>query len=362
MRKTIASLLLLIILTSCTNLNSTYRTSPTIVMETALAEARTSIVETVTLIPSVTPTSRPLPSLTPLPPTLTPTQTSTSVPELISHKWNPSQTLIIFDNFGGDGGSRFRMYLPPRLSLLWNGELFFTTWDNKNNLYLVQSTILTPEGVCHLLNSIDQIGFFDYDPSTYISDPQNWHPPVMGAQSTYISIKAWRSKSVSLYGLDDFINELDFIKEAWKCGDCPDLEIPTILPSLRNTYQLLDNYQPENVEIYTSNRLGVWVSSYADTSSKPIVWPINSIKLSSIVPSEYRTNNSPDIILTGTKAKTLYGLFNKTINPNGLSFSEGEQKYQVFVRPLLPNEYLPSPVIPTATLSCSPSDGWNTIP
>ncbi len=322
---------------------------------------------------SVSPQQKPFavetvaPSLTHsiIPATLIPsktfTQTSTPVPTLITHEWIPNEPLIIFGGSGGDGGCGFEGTLPEGFTLLSNGELYVLNWNNDLSTYEIKSTTLSRQNTCNLLNSIDQAGFFDYDPSTYINDPEHWSPPIMGIGRTHISVQAWRSNSVDLYGLGAFINRTDEIKETWGCGDCPDLQFPTILPSIRKTFQVLANYEPPNLEIYQSARIGLWVDTYAETSDT-VVWSLKSIKLSQIVSPEGYIGDSPNIILTGADAKTVYQLFNQSINVCGINVTEGDKVYRVFARPLLPNEFLSEPPAPSNALSCTPSDGWVEIP
>jgi hypothetical protein len=261
--------------------------------------------------------------------------------------------------YGGDGGCGLGS-LPPTFTLLSDGELFFDGWNDELKAYKLQTTKLSRQGTCNLLNSIDQAGFFDYDPSTYVNDPQNWIPPVMGAGRTYISVQAWRSNSISLYDLDDFINNVDEIKTNWGCGDCPNLEFPTILPSLRKTYQLLLSYQPANLEIYQSDRLGIWIDANGETDNA-VAWPLKSIKLSEIVFQTSNTSNRPDIILSGENAAIVYQLFIQNSGFCDASVTEGDKVYRLFARHLLPYEYQSNTPVPK-TLSCSPADGWIEVP
>jgi hypothetical protein len=293
--------------------------------------------------------------------TVSPTQTSTPVPTLVAHEWIPIEPLIAFGGYGGDGGCGFEGTLPIYFTLLSNGELFVLEWNNDLKTYEIKSTTLSRQNTCNLVNSIDQAGFFSYDPSTYISDPQNWWPPIMGSATTHITVQAWRSNSVDLYGLHSFINRKDEIKKAGGCGDCPDLEFPTILPSIRKTFQLLENYQPPNLEIYQSQRIGLWIDTYAGTTDT-IAWSLKSVKLSKLVFPDGSAGNDPNIILTGATAKSVYELFNHSINVCGMNVIEGDKVYRVFARPLLPNEYLSEPPIILNALSCTPSDGWVEIP
>lgn len=316
----------------------------------AIAPSSTHIIFPTTILPTET-----------VMPAVIPTQTSTTVPTLIAHEWIPSEPLIVFGGSDGDGGCGFEGTLPEGLTLLSNGELYVLDWNKDLSTYEIKSTTLSKQNTCNLLNSIDQAGFFDYDSSTYISDPEHWAPPISGAPNTYISVQAWRSNSVELNGLGAYINGTDEIKEAWGCGDCPELRFPTILPSIRKTFQLLANYEPPNLEIYQSKRIGLWVDTYADTNDT-VAWPLTSIKLSQIVFPDGYAGNNPNKILTGANAKSVYELFHQGINVCGINVTEGDKVYRVFARPLLPNEYLSESLVPSNNLSCTPSDGWVEIP
>jgi hypothetical protein len=294
-------------------------------------------------------------------PTANPTQTSTPVPALIAHEWVPSEPLIAFGGSGGDGGCGFEGTLPFHFTLLSNGELYILDWSDDVGAYQFQTAVLTRQNTCNLLNSIDQAGFFDYDSSTYINEP-NWDPPIQGAGRAHISVQAWESNSVDLYGLGAFINQENEIRKSWdECDNCPELQFPTILPSIRKTYQILANYDVSNLEIYQPTRIGLWVDAYADMDNA-VVWPMKSVKLAQIVSLQGHIDDNPNIILTGADAKEIYKLFNESINTCGISVTEGEKTYRVFARPLLPTEYLEEPLALSATLSCAPSDGWMEIP
>ena len=294
---------------------------------------------TSTLIPeTLSPTNTPSTTIT-----LTPI--STIVPTLTSHEWTAAEELISFGSYGGDGscGEYF-----PRLILLSDGQVFF--WKKiDQNTQSWQTTKLSSQATCKLLNSIDQAGFFDYDPSTYVADPQT-----MGNGNTAISIQAWRSKSISLYALVDSI----YILESG-CRDCQHPGYFTVLPALRKTYQLLANYQPEDSVVYQSGRLGVWVNpGYEENNALP--WPVKSINLSKIV-SQPGVTRKPDFILAGEDAEIVYQLYLQNSGLCSASFSQGGTDYEMVVRYLLPNEYQPKPPVPNI-LSCSPSDGWIEVP
>lgn len=310
---------------------------------------------TYTTLPAVV-TSKPI-----FTPTISPAQTSTPVPTLIAHEWIPNDPLIAFGGSGGDGGCGFEYTLPLQFSLLSNGEVYILNWSEDLGNYQLKMAVLSRQNTCNLLNSIDQAGFFDYDPSTYINEP-NWYPPIQGVGRTHISVQAWKSNSVDLYGLGAFINQENEIRQSLtECATCPELKFPNILPSIRKTYQILGNYDTPNLEIYQPARIGLWV----DTDTGPenaLPWPVESVKLSQVIFHQKDNESSPNIILTGLEAKAAYQLFNNNINVCGINVIEGEKTYRVFARPLLPNEYLSEAIIQSETISCSPSDGWMEIP
>jgi hypothetical protein len=320
---------------------------------------------TVTLVPYSTYTTihaTPSPSET-FTPITSPTKTTTPVATLISHEWIPVEPLVSFGGSGGDGRCGFESTLPIGFTLLSNGALFSLDWNDDIRTYEIKSTTLSRQKTCNLLNSIDQAGFFEYDPSTYIKDEINWYPPVQGVGKTLIAIRAWKSNSVDLYGLGFFINNSDKPIKLWEpnCSNCPNSDLPTILPSLRKTFQILASYEPSDMLIYQSDRLGVWVETYGEQSDV-LAWPLNSVKLSKIVNTDDHISDSPNIILTGANAKSIYHLFDENINVCGINVKEGDRFYRVFARPLLPNEYLSEYPIYLTTLSCSPSDGWINMP
>jgi hypothetical protein len=158
--------------------------------------------------------------------------------------------------------------------------------------------------------------------------------------------------------LEDLKNGLDSL-----CCTCPGYECPTILPSIQKVFQLLVNYHSVNLEIYQSDRIGVWIDTYYEDQENSVAWPFPYVKLSKIVtPNGYQYRADPNIILTGANAQTVYQLFNQSINVSGINFTEGDKIYRVFARPLMPNEYLTETPTPSTPLSCNPSDGWVEIP
>lgn len=351
---------LCLLLSACATSRPNVKTTSTIIVlsptSTAIATKPFLLTETLPVIPTQT---------IPIVPTQTipiiPTQTSTPGPALVSHTWSPIEPLISFGASGGDGGCGFEVAIPEHFYLFSNGELFIMETNKETYNLEMMSVQLSRQSTCKLLNSLDQAGFFDYDPNTYVRDSQKWEPPVMGGGSTHITVNAWRNKTVSLYDLHTFIYHAEEIKEEWGCGDCPNLEFPTILPSIRKTYQLLTDYKPENLQVYQPRRLGLWVDEYPD-SNEPSLWSYTSINLSQIISSNGDIGLQPNKILTGENASQVFEFFHQSLFVCGINVKEGEKVFRVFARPLLPNEFVTEPQPLVSSLSCFPEDGWIELP
>ena len=173
---------------------------PIILMFLLAACAPSQPVVTGTLPPMATPTRTRLPTRTPtLTPTITttPTITPTATPwptitpsgELTAHTWKADLVLIYFNSWGGDGAM---FALPHNLVLYSNGELFIHNFDYvPDGLSTIQ---LSREEICKLLNTIDQINFFEYDHAT-----NNYEYFIgSGGQITNLQINAWQSNSFQI--------------------------------------------------------------------------------------------------------------------------------------------------------------------
>ncbi len=329
------------------------------------ADVAATVVGTMTSI-AVTDTATltpPPPSAT-VTPTIGPTQTSTAVSPLVTHRWNQSEPLITLDIYGGDGGCNFIGSLPQRFTLMPDGSLYMLEFIGYTDLLDLKANTLSRGSTCRLLNSVDQAGFFDYDPATYIPNPARWSPWIMGAGHTAISVQAWRSNAVDLYGVDAFIGTQEYYERTGEpCPLCRhEGMFPTILPALRNTYKLLSGYKPEGLRVYVPVRVGVWIAPGMDADKWDAVdWPLQSPSVADLALLPADPNGAPVAILTGTKAVEVEKMFNQKINICGMVVMNGFDIYRVFARPLLPNEY-PSKPLPRVSLSCSPSDGVLPMP
>ncbi len=308
------------------------------------------------------PTRTPTPSLQP-----SPTLTSTPVSSLQAHRWKPEAVLVLADRRGGDGCCIEPH--SPDFVLYADGRLFISRPTKFGDYWHFQifTRQLERVEICQFLNTVDQTGFFDYDPSTYSKSDVF---PIDGASTSYIQVNAWRSKSIALYGLHWFMQE----DTSWyvPCPNCPPL--PTMLPALRNMHRLLYEYHSDTLEIYQPARLGLWISPPFETiRNKGIPWPLQSPTLAELSPSSANIQEpGQSSILRGEVATLIYKIFDESIDQR--RFTDGKYSYDIYARPLLPYEVLPSsgegyssipsPIFPTPSfeLSCNPSDGVLEIP
>jgi hypothetical protein len=272
------------------------------------------------------------------------------VPTLVAHKINQSEALVVLESYGGDSAC-YNIPRLPELILFPDGELFTDRFSYEQQVFLIQTTRLSRQETCQLLNSIDQSGFFDYDPATYTFDPLAGNT-VFGLDTTRISVQAWRSNSVDLYGLDDFIDD---------CQGCDPSSFPVLLSSIYKTYRLLADFHPANLDVSRTDRVGVW--SFGFGPDEPAIpWPFPSISLALASANWDQKWYDPLLILQGKDAEAVFEYILQA-NPicGDVVVSEAGKSYGLSVRHLLPYEY-PTTPRPPVTLSCSPADGWIEVP
>lgn len=350
----------------------TARFSTLIIISATLPNSETPLPVTETRPPTVTPTATPTltPSLTPQPSL---TLTSTPVPPLQAHEWLPEVVLIQVDQRGGTR-SNSHFAIPPEFILYADGRLFLTDSLGEANSGYTQllTKKLERQEVCSLLNTIDQNGFFDYEPDGY-NEKAVGHL-VQDATSNLIQVNAWRSNQVNLLGLSSFLSNEQSFWNAWIAGQCPDCtNYPEVSPALRKTYQLLDSYRPLDLKVYQPQRLAIWVYNRLARAGAPTApnWPLRSPTLAKLYERTSTCPGNPygkSEILREEAAQDVYRLFSQPAQ-DGLTFIEGEFTYKVYTRPLLPMEgapgcnalysKIPDPglTVEPETLHCRPSDG-----
>lgn len=285
--------------------------------------------------------------------------TATPVPPLVSHNWIPEDLLIILDGHSGDGGSYVIGNLPPGYMLFSDGNLYKMKRPIDLNAYFFLTTKLERKEICRMMNTIDQIGFFDYDPLSYISDPDHWNPDLMGYGGIEIQVNAWRSKFIKHYGVSSYIRFYEIMRyDGVECTNCDIKNYPIILPAMWDTYLFLGNYQPDDLNIYRSTRFGMWIEEKEDSENvDALPWPIKSIKLKKLVNNVNTTDNEPNQIINSKSLVLENKLFNDVFSTKTKYFIEEDKIYSIFIRPLLPYEYNPDFYLDNDEISCFPSDG-----
>jgi hypothetical protein len=244
--------------------------------------------------------------------------------------------------------------------LLADGQLIVRNCINDVCTY--QTGQLGPKQVCALLNTIDQAGFYDYDPSSFISPQPSTH-------KVFIDVSAWRSLSIELDQLDQWLSDPNWLDKQLNCKTC--VEHPIILPALSTTYYLLKYFRPQGLAVYQPQQMGVWLSTpWVDGT--PVPWLLDSPTLNDLYNRSRcpGSDQSQAVVLQGDEASRVSEYINQVLG-DGFApiFTEGSLKLQVANQWLLPFENpascSTSSTQPSATpvpaqvynLQCSPSDG-----
>ena len=306
------------------------------------------------------PTQKPSRTLTPTwTATITPgpSPTGTPQPPLTAHQWQPGPVLI---QMGVSPVDVTRLLGPsPDFILYSSGQLIIRKCDQ--NLCNFRTQTLPRREVCSLLNTIDQFGFFDYDPATF-------HAPESGARSIFIEVNGWRRASLELSQLDRWLADPNWFDKEHGCDHCA--ERPVIPPALRNTYHLLTTFLPAKMKDYQADRLGVWLSKpYMEGAAAP--WMPDSPSLADLQErAKCPSGKTQALVLPGAEAIRVSEYTNRLLMDGYAPiFTEGDLRLQVVSQWLLPEQSpaacdetsgsLPAAAAPTssAILSCDPQDG-----
>lgn len=339
-KELILTLFLAVLLAACA--------APSEVTPTGLATRR------VTWTPAATSTRTPYPA----------TPTSPPMAALNPHTWQPQPVLIEFDFTCGDGCGGPR---PAYLTLFSTGALFTYKWSNESLDYILQETTLSRRQICEVLNTIDQNGFFQYDPAVYDDPPINWPNSDSGGGS--IEVNAWSAKHIYHTAPRDFVfgDGLAQFEECEACG-----QPPSILSSFANTFKLLYFFEPADLRPSSFETTAFFIEQYPPQlaltySGEP--WIEAGISLPETLANS-SCSGMAVFEMTGDAAIHLRAV----IGRGGGVFNEDGQVFSVNYRRLLPGEEFPGCDIESiyadpnqtmqtpANLSCSPEDGLLPIP
>lgn len=304
------------------------------------------------------------PTLTPtLFPTITGTPTPPVPPPLSLHEWLPEPLLLVFDDTGGNGG-----YPPPPDLLLYaDGQLIanYYGFGNKPGRWHTQ---LTRGEVCQVLNTIEQTGFLNFDPTSYN------YVPLGGGPTTHIVVNAWGSIDYWFSHLIDLVGDPGYVDSYLQgCDYCP---VPYVSPAISEAYLFLSNYEPPRLKKYVSEILAYSVYEYLDYvpgkfDQESAAWTLDNLALMDTLEISGCGN-------VGAITTVEYSMADQIIEMLRLSvygyFTEDGRIFQVDARPLYPYEVMPlcgrvtsygvpQVEIPNLTpMSCYAEDGILPIP
>jgi len=251
---------------------------------------------------------------------------------------------------------------PPSLVLFSDGRLFLTRSEQVGKVWYprIWQTRLARQDVCGLLNTIDQNGFFDYDPATYQG------PSTDGARFTTIKVNAWKKNDGTFY---DIFHVLQYFPNMyWD---------PINPPALINTANLLFWYTPQSeLNLYTPERVAVWVYEIVEEkgvfesfANEWITATPTLLEIHSLTDSAINDFNEQYVIYQGDIAESIYQVIANDKSYSGV-FMENGHLYKVFVQVLLPeqipvkraNDLKFSDLSNSQSMKCYPSDGILPIP
>ena len=308
-------------------------------------------------IPSQVPprTASPLPLFTFTPgPSPTPTRQST----LESHTFQAPALLIM----AGTRDLDLRTPFGTSLNFLLLGDGTLIVRDCTKDICSYNSEALNQQQVCSLMNTIDQAGFFDYDPSTFVSPQESTH-------KVFIQVNAWRFQAIEQDQLDQWLQNPSWLDTQLHCKNC--VQNPIILPALANTYYLLQDYRPAGLKIYQPQQMGLWLSS-PWVIGTPVPWTLASPSLSDLYHRSLCQSGDQNqaVILSGEEASQVSELINQVLTDGYAPiFTDGNLTLQLSNQWLLPYENpatcsnstpqatLIMPPAQSITYSCSPADG-----
>jgi hypothetical protein len=301
----------------------------------------------------------------------TPDPTNTPQPALNEHSWHPEPVLVYYGYTSGMGGPLYPR--APGFVLYSDGRLFTSRYDEnikRERIYVKQ---LDRTGICQILNTIDQVGYLDYDPQDYLKASPNG---ISDAGDYYLDVNAWKSISGNYYALYDFLLFRFFtVKE--NNGDLQNSNV-VVSSALANVYYLLEEFPQSDFQVYFPDKFLLWVSSRPDIqfdgSGKQ--WTLEYPTLAELHAQTGFSTYLPDtnteyVVLDDKNARMVFDLLEESYAWDGDIVFENGLAYEVFARPLLPYEIPKMRVsdftasdAPESTfeLHCYPTDGTLPIP
>jgi hypothetical protein len=244
MKRFLIPILLILLSASC----APEHPAPTATLAPSITQTRT---RPPTITPTLSPTITSTPTITPTP---TPWPTITPSGELTTHTWAAEPVLIYLNTWGGDGA---QFPFPPDLVLYSNGQLFIQNFNYLPGVLF--TTQLSRQEICALLNTIDQIGFFEYDHST-----NNYEYFIgSGGPITDLAVNAWQTNS---FEIGDLFGIVEGYQET-------SVEPSASLVISKTMYIFLSSYIPETLQPYNPKEIEIWFYPPLHEPESITPWP-----------------------------------------------------------------------------------------
>jgi hypothetical protein len=311
-------------------------------------------------------------------PAIISTPTSTPQPSLKEHEWTPQTVLLRLDLTREENGI-LNPPPPPQFILYADGKVLLTRPAIEGYPHGDQQLVfkqLERKEVCQILNTLDQTGFLDYDPSSY--EFIGGKPNMTGVTNAYLEVNAWKSHKREYPELPFYIfDELTGVVASGLTTDINDRNgFPVISPALRNAYYLTADYPVDGFEVYEPERFAVWIRPLKPADFPNVHWEdwsSQSYAISYMLSRIDYGNAGYDeryLILRKQGALSLYEYLKEAFSTKYYveTGKLGEKAYYaVHARPLLPYELpgtyeVETPETSNPKLKCAPADGVMTVP
>lgn len=259
----------------------------------------------ITVAPSLTtvPTLTTRPTKTPFPPTATLTPLPAYLTKHTLFDYNVIGDHSVYDFFFNGFPSWSRLIVYDDGQIIIPGETY-------------KQKVLSPDEIEAFLSKLDKLGFFTlesnqkHDPTDKLYNFGNNYQKSYDGRLYCISVNTHKSRKLCVYE--------------------PDLQY--VVPEMKNILQFLGNYEPQNMTLYSPDRLLLWVQVGRDSYNEnlPSVatpWADDLPPLSSFRSITY---------IDGTPAKEIYSLFDN--RNTGKVFFQNDKEYTVYFHIVLPHE------------------------
>ncbi|MEP7136554.1 MAG: hypothetical protein ABI904_16620 [Chloroflexota bacterium] len=221
--------------------------------------------------------------------------TITPIPTLLGNydsevTWHPQDILLSISESANDGNPWIAKW--PLLRLYWDGTLI------RGNIDTVAVTQLSRPQMCKLLNSIQQVGWFNVSPVAY-------RPNFAGTWAENIGIHSWQERDGGGYLFTSALKG-DGAREPFFCGDCIKTKPQNFITAAEaNTYYLIYNNLPTDFKLE---------DNFQEPSAVPNDYQITCKASDGVYPSVLVDQEAKYVIFSGTGRRAI-GILNQN-SPN----------------------------------------------